>query len=226
MAGDIGCYSLGVFYDEAMNTMQAMGSGIGVASGLGQLEQFGFEQRVLAVSGDSTFFHACIPALVNCRHKNANVTFVILDNETTAMTGFQPHPGSKESNAGYTKVDIARIVEAIQPDHFERGNAEDLDALVDRLHTVVERDGVNVILLDSICRLEEARRISVNEVEVHVDPEKCSGERCRICVQEFGCPAITWDYSSGQASILGHQCVACGACMAVCPHDAIKEGKK
>jgi len=96
VAGDIGCYSLGIFYDKSMNSMQAMGSGIGTACGLGQLGRFGFNSKVIAVAGDSTFFHACIPALVNARHKNADITFVILDNATTAMTGFQSHPGSGE----------------------------------------------------------------------------------------------------------------------------------
>ncbi|MHA2323629.1 MAG: thiamine pyrophosphate-dependent enzyme, partial [Candidatus Thorarchaeota archaeon] len=71
VAGDIGCYSLGVFYDEAMNTMQAMGSGIGVGTGLGQLQRFGFDSKVVSVAGDSTFFHACLPGLINAKHKNA-----------------------------------------------------------------------------------------------------------------------------------------------------------
>jgi indolepyruvate ferredoxin oxidoreductase alpha subunit len=107
VAGDIGCYSLGVFYDKSMNTMQAMGSGIGTACGLGQLGRFGFDSKVLAVAGDSTFFHACIPALVNAKHKNADITFVILDNATTAMTGFQSHPGSGNQAKNESHVSIS-----------------------------------------------------------------------------------------------------------------------
>jgi len=60
VAGDIGCYSLGIFYDNAMETMQAMGSGIGTATGMGQLARFGFDSKVIAVAGDSTFFHSCL----------------------------------------------------------------------------------------------------------------------------------------------------------------------
>ncbi len=223
VVGDIGCYSLGVFYDESMETMQAMGSGLGVASGLGQLERFGFEQKVLAVAGDSTFFHACIPALVNCRHKNAKVTFVILDNATTAMTGFQAHPGSRTQHQDHTSVDIAEIIRAIGPDHFERGDAGDLGDLVNLLDSVVNKKGLKVLILDSVCRLEEKKRTpTAKHMEVTVDEEKCRGDSCQICVREFGCPAISWDYVSKRPVILEHQCVLCGACIAVCPHGAIK----
>jgi indolepyruvate ferredoxin oxidoreductase alpha subunit len=223
VAGDIGCYSLGVFYDEAMNTMHAMGSGIGVASGLGQLQRFGFNQKVLAVAGDSTFFHACIPALVDCRQKNADVTFVILDNGTTAMTGFQTHPGSKTQSGNHTRVDIRKMTEAVEPDHFERASAEDPEELVNILHAMVKKKGLKVLLLDSVCRLEEQRRPTAQtKAEVRVIPDMCKGESCQICVREFGCPAITWDYAEGRPKILLNQCVMCGACISVCPHGAIR----
>ena len=202
--------------------MQAMGSGLGVASGLGMLGRFGFEQKVLAVAGDSTFFHACIPALVNCRHKNADVTFVILDNATTAMTGFQAHPGSIAQEQGLTSVDIAEIVRAIGPDHFERGDAEDLESLVDLLDSVLKKKGLKVLILDSICRLEEQKRMPAEKhMEISVDEDKCRGDSCQICVREFGCPAISWDYVNKKPVILEHQCVLCGACITVCPHGAI-----
>jgi indolepyruvate ferredoxin oxidoreductase alpha subunit len=223
VSGDIGCYSLGVFYNEAMDTMQAMGSGLGVASGLGQLHRFGFKQQILAVAGDSTFFHACIPALVNCRHKNADVTFVILDNGTTAMTGFQVHPGSKTQHESNTPVDIAEMVKAIGPDHFERGDAENLEGLADLLSSVLKKKGLKVLILDSVCRLEEQRKPAAEtRSEVRVVPDLCKGESCQICVREFGCPAITWNYANGRPEILVSQCVMCGACISVCPHGAIR----
>jgi len=97
VTGDIGCYSMGLgpagFF---MNrTQHSMGSGAGLATGFGQLWRFGFDQPVIAVAGDSTFFHAVVPALVNGVHNKANFVLVILDNGATAMTGFQPHPGTE-----------------------------------------------------------------------------------------------------------------------------------
>lgn len=224
VAGDIGCYSLGVFYDRAMTTMQAMGSGIGIASGLGQLERFGFDSKVIAVAGDSTFFHACIPGLINAKHKSANLTFVILDNETTAMTGFQTHPGAMHQEANLRRVKIEEIVKAIEPDFYARSDANNIPELIDLLHSTINRDGLKILLLDSVCRLEEAKRKpAVEGVSFRINSDLCKGEKCLICVHEFACPAIIWDKATGHPEIINQLCVKCGACVAVCPYDAIKE---
>lgn len=65
--GDIGCYSLGMGPSGfgQMKTLHSMGSGTGLACGFGQLNRFGLEQPVIAVCGDSTFYHAAMPALAN-----------------------------------------------------------------------------------------------------------------------------------------------------------------
>lgn len=224
VAGDIGCYSLGVFYDRAMTTMQAMGSGIGVATGLGQLERFGFDAKVLAVAGDSTFFHACIPGLINAKHKNSNLTFVILDNETTAMTGFQTHPGALHQESNLRRVKIEEIIKAIEPDFYARSDANNIPELIDLLHSTINKDGLKVLLLDSVCVLEEARREpTAKETSFRIDKDLCIGEKCLICVSDFACPAISWDKKIGHPIILDQLCVQCGACVAVCPHEAIKE---
>ncbi|MHA1485390.1 MAG: thiamine pyrophosphate-dependent enzyme [Candidatus Thorarchaeota archaeon] len=225
VAGDIGCYSLGIFYDKSMNSMQAMGSGIGTACGLGQLGRFGFNSKVIAVAGDSTFFHACIPALINARHKNADITFVILDNATTAMTGFQSHPGSGEQAKNESHVSLERVVNAIGADSVVISDAYDIPSMMDLLHETVQKTGLHVVILASVCRLEEQKRIGNydTEPEVYVDLEECSGEKCRICVDDFGCTAIGWDCEAEHSVILEHLCVRCSACIAVCPHGAIKQ---
>jgi indolepyruvate ferredoxin oxidoreductase alpha subunit len=222
VTGDIECYSLGVFYDEAMNTMQAMGSGIGTASGLGQLERFGFDKKVIAVAGDSTFFHACIPGLINARHKNADLTFLILDNSTTAMTGFQTHPGFTSSGEDYTSVSIKKIVDAIEPDVFEVVDATDIDETLEKLHRIVNTTGLKVLLVNSICRLNKGTMDKDLGSSVFVDDSVCIGEKCKICVSEFACPALEWDASQNIAKVLEHACIRCGSCIMVCPHNAIK----
>ena len=227
VAGDIGCYSLGVFYDEAMDTMHAMGSGIGVGSGLGQLHRYGFDSKVMSVAGDSTFFHACLPGLINARHKNVDLTFVVLDNATTAMTGFQIHPGSREQEDSLRRVRIESLIKAVEPDFFSRGDATDIKSLTQLLHSTVQKEGLKVLLLDSVCRLEEAKRKPgfVGATQVHIDRDLCRGEKCKICAHDFGCPALSWNQETNYPVVLNHVCVRCGACISVCPHDAIAEGE-
>jgi indolepyruvate ferredoxin oxidoreductase alpha subunit len=227
VAGDIGCYSLGVFYDEAMDTMQAMGSGIGVGTGLGQLQRFGFDSKIVSVAGDSTFFHACLPGLINAKHKNSDLIFVILDNATTAMTGFQIHPGSISQEENMRRVQIESLVKAIEPDFFSTGDAENIKSLTDLLHSTVQKEGLKVLLLDSVCRLEEVKRKPgfVGATPVKIDKNLCKGEKCKICATDFGCPALIWDAETNYPVVLDHTCVQCGACIAVCPHSAIVEGE-
>ncbi|MHA2119281.1 MAG: thiamine pyrophosphate-dependent enzyme, partial [Candidatus Thorarchaeota archaeon] len=226
VTGDIGCYSLGVFYDQAISTLFSMGSGIGIASGLGQLDDFGFDSRVAAVAGDSTFLHACIPGLINAKHKNANVTFMILDNSTTAMTGFQKHPGEEDQPEGQRMISIEMIVQAIEPDLYNVGDATDMSDTLDLIHNTVSKDGLNVLLFKSICRLEEQKRgeTYTEQGRIHIDSDACHGESCKICAAQFGCVALGWQDETARPIVYDHVCVRCGACVMVCPHNAIKQG--
>ncbi len=113
--GDIGCYSLGAGPSGfgQMKTLHAMGSGAGLACGFGQLDRFGLEQPVVAVCGDSTFYHAAMPALVNAYYNGSNFLLLLLDNSATAMTGFQPHPGTGSTATGEAApvVDLKAVCE-------------------------------------------------------------------------------------------------------------------
>ncbi|MBD3407809.1 MAG: hypothetical protein GF411_16945 [Candidatus Lokiarchaeota archaeon] len=224
VTGDIGCYSLGVFYNDVLESMQAMGSGIGTASGIGQLSKFGLESKVVSVAGDSTFFHACIPALIDARHHNADLTFLILNNATTAMTGFQSHPGSMKIGEMKHMVRIPDIVQSIKPDVFTRIDSTDVSQLTDLIYSTIKESGLKVLLLDGVCRLEEKRRQKQGDASrIIVKSELCRGTDCKICVRDYGCTAITWNKQTEKAEILQYQCVRCGSCISVCPHGAIEE---
>ncbi|NLE07645.1 MAG: indolepyruvate ferredoxin oxidoreductase subunit alpha, partial [Dehalococcoidales bacterium] len=95
--GDIGCYNLA--YNppqEAVDTTICMGASFGVANGLSHI----IDNPIVTHMGDSTFFHSGIAGMVNAVYNKANITMVIMDNSATAMTGFQPHPGTGETATG------------------------------------------------------------------------------------------------------------------------------
>jgi indolepyruvate ferredoxin oxidoreductase alpha subunit len=97
VAGDIGCYALGVLPPfEAMDCCVCMGSSIGIGLGLRQVLPPAEAKRVVSVIGDSTFVHSGMTGLAEMIY-NPPATghvVVILDNSTTAMTGHQEHPGT------------------------------------------------------------------------------------------------------------------------------------
>ena len=100
--GDIGCYML--FGAPSMNMQDylfCMGSSIGIAHGIKKSAN----QKLITFIGDATFFHAGIPGLINAVHNQSNPLIIIMDNQTTAMTGHQPHPGIKSDSLPIIKIE-------------------------------------------------------------------------------------------------------------------------
>ena len=143
VAGDIGCYTLGVLQPfEAMDSCVCMGASLGVGLGLRHVLPPDQASRVVSVIGDSTFVHSGISGLMEMAYNpppNGHVV-IILDNATTAMTGHQEHPGTgrnlkHEPTGKVVLEDMARScgirrVQVIEPragsDAFERALTEAL----------------------------------------------------------------------------------------------------
>ena len=227
--GDIGCYGLGMgpsgFFQ--MKTIHAMGSGAGLASGLGQLDRFGLSQPVLAVCGDSTFYHAAMPALVNARYNGANFVLLLLDNSATAMTGFQPHPGTGRTATGKEApvLDLRRICESLGA-RVEVADPFDISATTDAmLELLQDKQGVKVLVLKRECALVRSKK-QKKLYNVEVNQERCLGETCgcnRLCTRVFKCPGLYWDRATGKAGIDEAICTGCGVCAEICPASAIRK---
>ena len=227
VCGDIGCYTLGAA-DCGFQTVKlsmSMGSGMGMASGFGKLQTFGFSQPALAVCGDSTFFHAVMPALVNAVHNQSDTILVVVDNSGTAMTGFQPHPGTpigadKHPLPALNIPDICRAmgarVEIADPFDLTQTRALLQDLLYDNM-------GVSVLILKQACALSPDRKNSKN-YDMRVDAEICLAENCgcnRLCTRIFKCPGLRVDPETTKASIDNVICTGCGVCASICPSGAI-----
>jgi indolepyruvate ferredoxin oxidoreductase alpha subunit len=226
VTGDIGCYTLDVFPEGKcqMNLLHAMGSSIGLAAGLGQLGRFGHQQPVVSICGDSTFFHSAIPALINAVYNNSNLVHIVLDNEATAMTGFQAHPGVGHNAMGEPtkRVDIEKLCAALDVP-VETIDPFDIKAGIKTLRDLINmEDGVRVLIMRRACELVRMKREKVKPMTVRVNEEKCLGSKCRVCYRAFRCPAFVEEPETGKAVIKEAACPGCGACVSVCPAKAIE----
>jgi indolepyruvate ferredoxin oxidoreductase alpha subunit len=229
ICGDIGCYGLAMLPCGfgTLKSLHAMGSGTGLASGFGKLKMFGMHQPVLAAVGDSTFFHAVLPALINAVHHQADITLVVLDNSGTAMTGFQPHPGLPVDARGdqAPQIDIISVCEAIGArvkvcDPFDLQHTR--QALFDLLE---DKRGVKVLVLKQICALSPEKKTK-KMYDVEVDEAICLGENCgcnRLCTRVFKCPGLIWDHQKAVSIIDEVICAGCGVCASICPAGAIRK---
>ncbi len=227
VSGDIGCYSLGVLPTgfRRVNSVHCMGSGLGISSGLGQLGRFGFNQPVVSVVGDSTFYHAALPAMVNARWNQADYVLCVLDNSATAMTGFQPHPGTGQtaSGQGGCKVDVESMCQALGLS-YRIVDPYDLTATQEALYDALqEGGGLRVLIFRRVCALVQGRQ-GGHPYRMQIDQEACRGQECgcnRFCSRVFRCPGLVFDEASGVAAVDEVTCVGCGVCAQICPAGAI-----
>lgn len=225
--GDIGCYALGILPTgfSQLKTVHAMGSGAGMACGFGNFHQFGVNQPSLAVCGDSTFFHAVIPVLVNAVHQRSRFLLVVLDNSATAMTGFQPHPGSPVDAMGQSASPI--VIEDLCKSLGLTTVVMDPFNLQGTIETVCEmireQTGPKALILRQECALVSGKKQG-KKYEVRIDPQRCIGEECgcdRLCTRVFKCPGLIWDRSEKKSRIDTVICTGCGVCADICPSHAI-----
>ncbi|MBN1785776.1 MAG: indolepyruvate ferredoxin oxidoreductase subunit alpha [Candidatus Methanofastidiosa archaeon] len=213
---DIGCYTLGIMPPlNAVDTTFCMGASIGISCGFAAAGN----KEIIASIGDSTFFHTGIPPLIDAVYNKHNITVVILDNRTTAMTGHQPNPGTglNATMDPAPMIDLVRVCDAIGA-FTQLVDPYDLDVTMDALRKANEHEGPAVVVAKRPCILLEKRPST--EAGYHVNQEKCTG--CSICLKELGCPAMLFNREDKKASIDDLLCVNCGVCAQVCPYDAIE----
>ena len=192
-----------------------MGAGISQAAGM---VHAGVKEKVFAVIGDSTFFHAGMPGLLNIVYNKANVCVIILDNSTVAMTGHQPTPSSGKTAMG-TDAKIVRVQDVAKGLGIEKVDIVDpydISATSEAIRQNMDYKGPSVIISQKACPLL-IERGKPREVL-----EKCNS--CGVCVKAFGCPAIS--LTSKRAEIDTTLCYGCGVCEKVCPFEAIRRKEK
>ncbi len=229
VTGDIGCYTLGSAAPlNAMETCICMGASISLGHGAQKaFNRHAVDKRVVAVIGDSTFFHSGMTGLLDIAYNNSNTVTVILDNRITGMTGHQENPGTGFTLQGMPakQADIPAIVKALGIENVKTVNPIKLGDMKEALDWALEIDGPSVIITRWPCVLKKQSDQDVEEFGDYkslcvVDAEKCIG--CKMCINT-GCPALNFDKENKKAMIDKNQCVGCEVCLQVCPVKAIEK---
>ncbi|MDR1067745.1 MAG: indolepyruvate ferredoxin oxidoreductase subunit alpha [Clostridiales Family XIII bacterium] len=226
ITGDIGCYTLGSAPPlSAIDSCLCMGGSVSMGHGAAKAVALtGSGEKVVAVIGDSTFFHSGVTSLMNVAYNGSNVVTVIMDNRITAMTGQQQNPGTGSTLMGGEAplVDIPALVVSlgIKQENIHIINPLMLGEVNAALDAAFAANEPAVIITRWPCVLKSYSAADTAEFGAArsvcvIDQEKCT--RCRLCTKT-GCPAIV---SSDAVEILGASCTGCTVCMQVCAFGAI-----
>ncbi|MBN2056948.1 indolepyruvate ferredoxin oxidoreductase [bacterium] len=213
---DIGCHTLGYLPPHLMGqVLLSMGHATGTAAGLAL---FNRTRRVVAFMGDSTFFHAGIPGVVNAIHHRHNVTLVIMENGTTAMTGHQDNPS--------TQLPIERVLRGLGVENVRKTDAYNQKKLAQLVREAVEEEGFSVVIAAHPCMLKlsrEQRKAGRPRPSPVVVTDACDDHH--VCISEFACP--TYQFSmEGAVVVQDDLCIGDGSCIQTCPVKAVEPGKR
>ncbi len=222
--GDIGCYSMSVLPAFAVsNVMVSMGATLGITKGMNKaMRQAESQEPIVSVIGDGTFFHSGMPGFANLLHnldEEDNMTFIILDNSTTAMTGGQANAGSGNYNTSDDMdISIRELLSTMGIENVVEIDQFDYDGAKKIINDEIKKKGISVIIATRPCAL----RYKIKEGPFEVDPNICIA--CRSCVRT-NCPPIRMKKYEGidklKSSIDEDMCVGCSVCAQVCPVNAI-----
>lgn len=217
--GDIGCYTLSALPPlSSMDTCISMGSSIGIALGLKKASKKRFRRKTVAVIGDSTFIHSGITALIAVVYNKGANTVIILNNQTTAMTGGQNHPGTGITLKGERtfKINYERLVKALGIKRVEIVDCYNLKKTERVIKKEVACDQPSVIIAENPCLLTSKKK---EDRLFQILPSRCI--TCKECLN-LGCSAIVIK-DKEKPYIDSQICRGCSLCQQICPVNAIEE---
>jgi len=224
---DIGCYTLGYLppYNQG-KVLYSMGSGVPSASGMAKALP---DTPIMSFLGDSTFFHAAMPGIVNTIFNKHKQVLMVMDNGITAMTGHQPNPNTGVKSKGaklFSKyadtqtISIDDTLKAFGVKFIRRVPAYDEklleEALLEAFKFSDENSTIAVVIQEEPCALMRSRferKAGILPNPYYIDHDIC--RNIQKCLLEFACPAI--EEIEGLAQINADLCIGCGCCVQTCP---------
>jgi len=160
--GDTGCYTMLMFPPTTplMHDYSGMGLGAGTGSGIDCF----ITNKEVVFMGDSTFFHSGQIGISQAIKLGQDITIIVLDNRTTAMTGHQPTPGVDYDILGNPTLaqDIEDVVRGMAPDdelvRVVRVDPEKRAQYRRLLEETFLADGVKIVIADKECGITRFRR--------------------------------------------------------------------
>ncbi|GAK61180.1 iorA4 protein [Candidatus Vecturithrix granuli] len=218
---DIGCHTLGFLPPyEIGQALMCMGASNGIGSGL---SLFQHSRKVVAFLGDSTFFHAGLPGIINALFNNHHITLILMENGTTAMTGHQDHPGSGRNVNDITeKIPVRRVLEGLGVKHIYEVDTYQQAKLTELVKQAIADDAFSVVIAKHPCMLkftrEQRKKSGYTPRRVRIDQDLC--EQVHECVEKFACPTFT-RLQDGRIEVNHDLCIGDGSCGQTCPVGAI-----
>jgi indolepyruvate ferredoxin oxidoreductase, alpha subunit len=209
---DIGCHTLGYMQPyEVGEVLMCMGASPGIASGLSLNNR---EKKVVAFLGDSTFFHAGLPGLINTIFNSHNITLIIMENGTTAMTGHQDHAG------GVIKIET--LLKGLGIEQVLACDTYSQEKLTGLVREACKTDGISVVIARHPCMLKftrnQRKRKGFVQKHISIDLQTCT--QAHVCVEAFGCPSFV-RHPDGSVGVNTDLCLGDGSCKPSCPDQAI-----
>jgi indolepyruvate ferredoxin oxidoreductase alpha subunit len=218
---DIGCHTLGFLPPYKMgDILLCMGASTGIGSGM---SLFNSTRKVVAFLGDSTFFHAGLPGIINALFNKHNLTLIIMENGTTAMTGHQSHAASGENfNEPVDAIPVRKVLEGFGIEQIHETDTYQMGKLTELVKKAMDEPGLSVVIARHPCMLKQMRdkrrRPGFKPVPVTILQDECT--RIYECVERFGCPSFVRN-SDGRITINHDLCIGDGSCVRVCASQAI-----
>lgn len=225
--GDIGCYSLAVLEPfEVHKTNISMGASLGCALGVAKVNRkLGISKPVVAAIGDGTFFHSGMTGFIQLAQAKENITVIVLDNRTTAMTGGQitPTTGDYFREENLFSINIPEVLKSFDITDITVVDQFNYKKTREAISGAMKREGLSIIVTTRPCALN----YKIKEPHYYVDETICIS--CRSCIR-VNCPPISMKLYPGKdkknSYINPDMCVGCSICSQVCPVGAIKKSSE
>ncbi len=225
ICGDIGCYVMSFFPpQECSDLIICMSGGISAAIGMSTKT----DQKVVAMIGDSTFFHTGMPPLAEAVGYNSNVLLFIFENSWTAMTGHQDDVLRYLINQGFS---IEKICKAVGVPWLRVEDSYNPKKLTRSIEEALKNDGLKVIIVKRECglqahrwRMRQVRQLEAEGKKVQEVVYNITGcQMCYECARILSCPALRRTEIDGLETmqIDDDRCIRCGVCYEICPNNAI-----